>query len=118
FPVLRGLWRYYFIRAELQTAHALGKELLALAQHVQDSMMLVAAHLPLGNTLYRLGAVATAHTHFAQGIALYDSQPHRASAFMYGEDLGVYCRSLSAWTLWYLGYPDQALARSHEALTL
>jgi hypothetical protein len=34
------------------------------------------------------------------------------------EDLGVYCRSLSAWTLWYLGYPDQALARSQEALTL
>jgi predicted ATPase len=81
-------------------------------------MMLVAAHLPLGNTLYRLGAVATAHTHFAQGIALYDSQPHRASAFMYGEDLGVYCRSLSAWTLWYLGYPDRALARSQEAVTL
>jgi predicted ATPase len=37
---------------------------------------------------------------------------------MYGEDLGVYCRSFSAWTLWYLGYPDQALARSQEALTL
>ncbi len=22
------------------------------------------------------------------------------------------------WTLWLLGYPDQALQRSHEALTL
>jgi len=30
----------------------------------------------------------------------------------------VYCRSLSALTLWFLGYPDQALARSQEALTL
>jgi class 3 adenylate cyclase/predicted ATPase len=118
FRVLRGLWRSYFVRAELQTAHALGKELLALAQHVQDPMMLVAAHLPLGNTLYQLGAVASAHTHFAQGIALYDSQQHRAPAFMYGEDLGVYCRSFSASTLWYLGYPDQALARCQEALTL
>jgi predicted ATPase len=37
---------------------------------------------------------------------------------MYGEDVGVYCRSFSAWTLWYLGYPDQGLARSQEALTL
>jgi predicted ATPase len=117
FPVLRGLWRYYFVRAELQTAHALGKELLALAHHVQDATMVVAAHLPLGNTLFRLGAVAAAHTHFAQGIALYDSQPHRAAAFMYGEDLGVYCRILDAWSLWYLGYPDQGLARSQEALT-
>jgi TOMM system kinase/cyclase fusion protein len=117
FPVLRGLWRYYVIRAELQTAHALGKELLALAQHVQDATMVVAAHLPLGNTLYRMGAVAAAHTHFAQGIALYDSQQHRAAAFMYGEDLGVYCRVLDAWSLWSLGYPDQARARSQEALT-
>src|SRR5262249_55597824 len=24
FPVLRGLWRYYLVRAEYQTAHALG----------------------------------------------------------------------------------------------
>jgi predicted ATPase len=30
----------------------------------------------------------------------------------------VYCRSFSAYTLWLLGYPDQALVRSHEAVTL
>jgi predicted ATPase len=98
FPVLRGLWRYYVMRAELQTAHALGEQLLALAQQVGDASMLVAANLPLGNTLFSLGALAAAHTHFAQGIALYDSQQHRASAFLYGEDLGVYCRSFSAYT--------------------
>ncbi len=28
FPVLRGLWRYYVMRAELQTAHALSEQLL------------------------------------------------------------------------------------------
>ena len=28
------------------------------------------------------------------------------------------CHSYAAWTLWYLGYPDQGLARSHEAVTL
>jgi len=106
------------MRAELQTAHVLGKQLLALAQQVQDAAMLLGAHLPLGNTLYPLGALAAAHTHYAQGIALYDSQQHRASAFLYGEDLGVYCRSFSAYTLWLLGSPDQALARSQEALTL
>ena len=32
FPVLRGLWSYYLTRAELQTAHALGEQLLDLAQ--------------------------------------------------------------------------------------
>ena len=28
------------------------------------------------------------------------------------------CHSFAAWTLWSLGYPDQGLARSHEAVTL
>ena len=28
------------------------------------------------------------------------------------------CHSFAAWTLWYLGYPDQGLARSQEAVTL
>ena len=41
--------------------------------------------------------------------------PH---AFLYGHDPGVACLSYAALTLWYLGYPDQALKRSHEALTL
>src|SRR4029450_12735351 len=31
FPVLRGLWSYYLVRAELQTAHALGQQPLPLA---------------------------------------------------------------------------------------
>ena len=117
FPVLRGLWHYYYIRAEYQTAHALGEQLLTLAQHVQDTAMLVAAHRAFGTTLYHLGAVAAAHTHFTQGMALYDPQQHRASVFRYGDDEGILCHSTAAWTLWYLGSPAQALARSHEAVT-
>ena len=118
FPVLRGLWNYYYVRTDFRTAHALGKELLALAQQVQDSAMLVAAHRALGTTLFWMGAVTTAHTHFAQGIALYDLQQHRASAFLYGEDAGVICHIYTAWALWYFGYPEQGLTRSHEAVTL
>jgi predicted ATPase len=35
-----------------------------------------------------------------------------------GHDPGVACRGVAAWTLWFLGYPEQALARVHEALVL
>jgi predicted ATPase len=118
FPVLRGLWSYYSVRAEHQTAHALGEQLLALAQQVQDATMLMAAHQALGRTLFQLGAFTSAHTHFAQGIALYDPQQHYASAFLYGDNPCVACAGLDAWTLWYLGYPDQGLVRLHEAVTL
>jgi predicted ATPase len=72
----------------------------------------------LGATLFWMGAVAAAQTHFARGIALYDAQQHRTSAVLHGEVAGVLCHIFSAFALWYLGYPDQGLARSHEALRL
>jgi predicted ATPase len=118
FIMLRGLWNYYQGRAEYRMAHELGEQLLTLAQQTQDSAMLVVAHRALAATLFYLGEIASAHTHFTQGIALYDPTQHRTSAFLYGEDAGVVCHSYAAWTLWYLGYPDQGLARSHEAVTL
>jgi predicted ATPase len=118
FTVLRGLLNYYHNRAEYQTAHALGEQLVTLAQQVQDSAMLLTAHRALGMTLFATGAVAAAHTHFAQGMALYDPQQHRSSAFLYADDAGVVCHSLAARALWYLGYPDQGLTQSQEAVTL
>jgi adenylate cyclase len=38
--------------------------------------------------------------------------------FLYGEDAGVACHSFAARTLWFLGYPDQGLAQSQQAVTL
>jgi predicted ATPase len=99
FPVLRGLWNYYLVRAELQTAHALGEQLLALAQQTQDPVQLSAARRAVGTTLFYLGAAAEASTplHVTQAGAL--------------DEIG-------AWALWYLGYPDQGLARNDETVTL
>src|SRR5262249_26113216 len=116
--VLRGLWNYYVVRPELQTAHALGEQLLTLAQQSQDAAILVAAHRALGVTLFYRGETTFAYTHFVQGMALYDPQHHRAAVFLYGDDSGVICHSLAAWTLWIRGYPEQGLARSQEAVTL
>jgi predicted ATPase len=59
-----------------------------------------------------------ARAHLEQGLALYDRQQHYHLAFRYGMDLGVWCLSYVAWPLWKLGYPEQALTRSNEAITL
>ena len=119
FPVLWGLAAVLLCReAELQTARELGEQLLSLAQSVQDPALLVEAHHALGETLFCLGEFVPAREHLEQGIALYDPQQHRSHAFLYGEDPGVACLAYAALVLWFLGYPDQALKRSHEALTL
>jgi predicted ATPase len=117
-PVLRGFWNHYLVRAELQTAHALGAQLFDLAQQSQDAAMRVAVHRALGATLFYLGETALAYTHLVQGMALYDPKQHRASAFLHGEDAGVICHILAAWALWCLGFPDQGLARNDAAVTL
>jgi class 3 adenylate cyclase/predicted ATPase len=118
FPVLWGLWSYSLVRAEYQTAHTLGEQLVTLAQHTQDPVLLLAAHRAMGATWFYRGVLTAAHTHLAQGSALYDATHHRASVRLYGEDAGVVCGSHDAEALWQLGYPDQAWARSQDAVRL
>jgi TOMM system kinase/cyclase fusion protein len=117
-PVLRGLWEFYELQGALQTARELGEQLLTLGQRVHEVESLLVAHNVLGDTLVWLGEFAGARAHLEQGMALYNLQQHRSHAFLYGYDSGVHCLSFGAWALWYLGYPDQALRRIHDALTL
>jgi predicted ATPase len=118
FQALWGLWYFYLVRAELQTARDLGEQLLNWAQRVQAPGLLLLAHRMLGQTLSFLGEFSTAQGHLEQGMTLYDPEQHRSLASLYGQDQGVICRSWAALALWCLGYPDQALQQSHEALTL
>jgi predicted ATPase len=114
---LWGLWYFYLVRAELQTAHELGEQLLQLAQRVHAPALLLVAHRVLGQTLAFLGEFSTAQMHLEREMTLYDLEQHHAFASLYGQDQGVICRSWAALPLWSLGYPDQALQRSREALT-
>src|SRR5215831_13977769 len=109
---------FHLVRAEFQTARELGEQLLSLAQRVQTPALLLLAHRVLGQTLAFLGEFSSAHVHLEREMTLYDLGQHRAFASLYGQDQGVICRSWAALTLWSLGYPDQALQRSREALTL
>jgi predicted ATPase len=59
-----------------------------------------------------------ARQHLEEGSARYTPDLRRAPVFRIGQDPGVGCRGFAARTLWLLGYPEQALARLHEALAL
>jgi predicted ATPase len=116
FAVLVGLREFYLNRGELHTARELAEACLPLAQRQHDAAPLMRAHFGLGSILYYLGELVPAWTHLEQAIALYTPQQDRA---LIGQaPLGVPCFARAALTLWRLGYPDQALARSAEMLTL
>jgi predicted ATPase len=95
-----------------------GEQLFSLARRIQDPALLVEAHFALGQTLFWLGEFALARDHTEQGVRLYNPQQHRSYAFLYGQDSGMACLHYAAFALWHLGYPDQALKRMHDALTL
>ena len=119
FPVLWGLARMHDNCGELRVGRGLGEQLLSLAERAQDPALLLEAHHELWANLFVLGEFFSARSHMEQGIALYDPQKHRHHAFRYGgHDPGVCGRYQSAEALWLLGYPDQALRRSQDSLTL
>ena len=118
FPALFGLWRFYYLRPDLRKARELAEQMMRLAQNSHDPALLLAAHQALGASLFWLGELQQGQRYLEQGIALYDIHKHRSHAFLYGIDPGVYCLCFAAWNLWCLGYPDQALKNTQDALHL
>jgi class 3 adenylate cyclase/predicted ATPase len=117
-PILLGLWRFYAVRPQLHTAREIGETLMRLAQRTSDPALAVIAHYALGVTWCCHGALPAARQHLEEAIARYTPDQRRAPAFRTGQDPGVACRTHASRTLWLLGYPEQALARVHEALVL
>ena len=94
-------------------------KLLRLAQAQPDPLLLPAAHVALGVTLFHLGEPTAARRQVEQGLGAYDRHQQEALILQYGEDVGCSCScTMPALALQVLGYPDQALARSQEALVL
>lgn len=119
FSMLFGLGAFHFVRAELQTAHELWEQALRLAENIQDSVLLVDAYSVLGAVLFHLGDLVPAQEYSERGIIFYSPQQHRSHAFLNSpHDPGVMSLAYSAWSLWCLGYSDQALQRVSVALTL
>ena len=117
FPALFGMWAIYLDRGDFRTAFELAEQLLR-AQSAHDPALLAYARLAQGATSCWMGKFLPAREYLESAITLYDPERHRPLIFSYGYDAGVASLSYAAWTLWLLGYSDQALKRSHEALAL
>jgi adenylate cyclase len=117
FAVLRGLSAFHVARGEHRQARELGRQLLSLGQRQPDPTRLLGAHQALGVSLFWLGELVAAQTHFEWALALYDPTQHRALAVRSGQDPRVVCLTHLACALWLLGYPDHARQRCQEALT-
>ena len=118
FPVLAGLRYFYMLHGELQTSRELGEQLVRLAESTGDPGLILEARYGLGTALYLLGELVMARAHLEQSIALYNSQQQHRFLSGIGMEAGVSARSIGSFVLWESGYPDQALEKIGEALTL
>jgi predicted ATPase len=116
--VLTGLWQCSFVGAKFQRASELAEQIFHHFQSVQEPAVLLTAHWALGTTFYFMGELTFARDHLEQAIALYDPQQHHDLTFFFGQDPRLFALLYVSHTLWLLGYPDQALKLSREALTL
>jgi predicted ATPase len=117
--VLGELSIHHFVRAEHQRARGIAGEALRLAQQAEDPLLVALGHWYLGVVLFCLGEYAGVRAHLQQTISFYDPQQHhRLFVLLRGSDIGLSALAYDACCLWCLGYPDEALRESHEALAL
>ncbi|MGI9333793.1 MAG: diguanylate cyclase [Gammaproteobacteria bacterium] len=114
--VLRGMWALYLVRARLETSRSVAEQVLALGEQCQDDGYELEARRPLAQSLFYLGDFQGARENLERVFELYDEDRHGGHRLRYGSDSLVVSSSYLAWTLWFQGYPDQALQRSHEAV--
>jgi class 3 adenylate cyclase/predicted ATPase len=118
FWALRGLRMFYLVHGKLQTAHELAEQLLQVAECSQDPALLALAHNGLGISYFYRGELAAAYTHATQGHALYTPEQDRSLAFLCGVSPGAGSLAYAAMARWVLGFPQQALMQSRDAVTL
>jgi predicted ATPase len=119
FQALLGLHQIHTARAELDKTLELAEQLLGLAPDVKHPAHLMQAHVAMGEVSFWFGELRQAREHCEEAIRSYEPQEHRAHEYLFGSsDPGVWARVYLGFALWHLGYPDQALARSREALAL
>jgi len=97
-------------------AHEQAEQLLRLAQSRNDSTHLLLAHNALGSVSFDMGKLLPAKEHNEAAISLYDPARHGPFAVSTSFDLKGFALSYVAMTLWFLGYPDQALKWANEAV--
>src|SRR5262249_14217665 len=96
----------------------LAERLFALAQNAQDPAQLLQAHMALALTSFPLGELAATRKHAEQAVVLYDPRRHSSHRHIYAQDPQAVCLAFGALALWLLGYPDQAVQRSREAVAM
>ena len=116
FAVLYGFWAANLVAFNGDVCRDLAAQFFSLAEKQGTTVPLMVGHKLMGTSLLFTGDMAEGRAHLDRGIALYDPAEHRPLTTRFGDDQLVEALCFRSWALWFLGYPEAALADAEDAV--
>jgi predicted ATPase len=113
---LYGLATVYELRGEYAKTQKILEERLRLPRDSQDLRVQLESHELLACSTFHQGVFIEALNHADQALTFCTPGEAESLTPLLGEDPSVSSHHWAGLALWFLGYPDQALARSQTAL--
>ncbi len=117
--IARGLLcMFYFMKAEYHKSIEMGEQIKRIAEQADDSFLRAVSYSLMGWPLLNVGEFEKSLDYMNYLIERYNPEEFFPQTFIYGQDTGVIAYSWKSLLLFLLGYPDQALSNSLEAISL
>jgi predicted ATPase/class 3 adenylate cyclase len=114
-----GLWLHYQTSGQFEAARRTADEVVVLGGQLSDSIHLLQGHHAAWTTAGYVGNNSVCLEHVERGLALYDIEQHRKSAYDYGDhDPGLCAQMHVVYHKWFTGNPDQAVAAAQSLVKL
>lgn len=118
FTALVGLAQYYSTTAQYRTALKLREKISRLADQLKDPLLEAISYYIHVWPLLNVGELVQTVECAKHMIDVYNQEKHGFLAYLFGYDLGVLNMGFGSWAWWILGYADQALKQTQEALRI
>ena len=118
FPVIRGLWYYYFVRSDFTISRQLAEQMQSLGRDLQDMDSEMVGHRLLGATCFVTGQLESSLAQFERVMTFYKSGDDARLAPLHGLHPRMGALSWLLWAKWYVGFPDQSTASERQFLGL
>jgi class 3 adenylate cyclase/tetratricopeptide (TPR) repeat protein/ribosomal protein L40E len=116
FGALQGLWGYHYTRGDAVSALKFAHESMAQARKLNGAGQLKVAHYAMGTALMQAGDLSAARDHLETSLAFAKTPAYVGGTGWFGPDPDVLCLTSLSELLFHLGYLDQSLQRSYEAV--
>jgi class 3 adenylate cyclase/tetratricopeptide (TPR) repeat protein len=115
--VLRGIYNTYFVRGEHRKGQPVAEQVLELAERTKDGSHNGHACACIGSNLFFRGELAAAREVLEKAVGEVDQGRHPVQAHYVLIDIRTAALMNLSWTLWILGYPDQAVDTGRQAIS-